>query len=115
LAIVITVNAVRVAIFTHKEEIGIMKLVGAGNSFIRGPYILESLLLSVLASVLAAAAVGGAIYAGSPYLAHFLGADPGLITFFRTNIAFIVVGELGALAVLTALASTYAVGRYMKV
>jgi cell division transport system permease protein len=115
MAMVIMVNVVRVAIFTHKEEIGIMKLVGAGSSFIRGPYMIESVILSFLSLVIASAGLAAAVYFGSPYLVSFLGTDPGLITFFVDNAALVAVSEFAALVVLTGAASSYAVGRYMKV
>lgn len=115
LAMVIMVNAVRVAIFTHKEEIGIMKLVGASGMFIRGPYLIESALLSLLALVLASGFLALAVYFGTPYLASFLGTDPGLIVFFTDKALVIAISEFASLLVLTGLASAYAVGRYMKV
>jgi cell division transport system permease protein len=115
LAMVIMVNVVRVAIFTHKEEIAIMKLVGASGMFIRGPYLVESALLSFMALVLASAGLAAAVYFGSPYLSGFLGVDPALAPFFVTNAAVIVVSEFVSLVALTGIASTYAVGRYMKV
>lgn len=115
LAMIIMVNVVRVAIFTHKEEIGIMKLVGASGMFIRGPYLVESALLSFIALVISSAGLATTVYFGSPQLSVFLGTDPGLIGFFSANAAVIVVSEFAALAALTGLASTYAVGRYMKV
>lgn len=115
LAIVIMVNVVRVAIFTHKEEIGIMKLVGASGMFIRGPYLVESILLSFFALVLSSAGLAAAIYFGTPSLTSFLGADPGLVGFFSTNAALITLTEFASLAALTGVASAYAVGRYMKV
>jgi cell division transport system permease protein len=115
LAMVIMVNAVRVAIFTHKEEIGIMKLVGASGMFIRGPYLVESALLSFFALALSSAALALAAYFGTPYLTIFLGTDPGLIAFFGANAAVIVCCEFASLLALTGLASAYAVGRYMKV
>ena len=115
LAMVIMVNVVRVAIFTHKEEIGIMKLVGANGSFIRGPYLIESVILSFLSLIIASAGIAAAVWFGSPYLASFLGTDPGLIPFFVGNAALIAVSEFAALVALTGIASSYAVGRYMKV
>jgi cell division transport system permease protein len=115
LAMIIMVNVVRVAIFTHKEEIGIMKLVGASGAFIRGPYLVESVLLSFVALIVASAAVVAAVSFGSPYLSSFLGADPGLIVFFTKNAAPIAGAEFAALVALTGIASSYAVGRYMKV
>jgi len=115
LAMIIMVNVVRVAIFTHKEEIAIMKLVGASGMFIRGPYLVESALLSFLALILASGGLAAAIWFGSPYLSSFLGTDPGLISFFVKNSVVIAVSEFVALVVLTGVASAYAVGRYMKV
>jgi len=115
LAMIIMVNVVRVAIFTHKEEIGIMKLVGANGSFIRGPYLVESVILSFLALVIASAGIAVAAYFGSPYLASFLGTDPGLIAFFTGNAVLIALAEFASLVALTGVASSYAVGRYMKV
>ncbi len=115
LAMIIMVNVVRVAIFTHKEEIGIMKLVGAGGSFIRGPYLVESVILSFLALVIASAGVAAGVYFGAPYLNAFLGTDAGLAAFFVGNVALIAATEFASLVLLTGIASTYAVGRYMKV
>lgn len=115
IAMVIMVNAVRVAIFTHKEEIAIMKLVGGSGMFIRGPYLVESAIMSLIALIISTAGLAGLIFAGTPYLAHFLGTDPGLLTFFGRNAAVIIISEFASLAVLTGIASTYAVGRYMKV
>ncbi len=115
IAMVIMVNAVRVAIFTHKEEIAIMKLVGASGMFIRGPYLVESAILSLAALILSSAAIMGAAYGGAGYLFQFLGTDPGLMPFFVGNAWAIVAAEFGALIVLTGTASAYAVGRYMKV
>ena len=115
LAMIIMVNVVRVAIFTHKEEIGIMKLVGANGSFIRGPYLIESVILSFLALVISSAGIAAAAYFGSPYLASFLGTDPGVVSFFVGNAALIAGAEFAALVALTGIASSYAVGRYMKV
>ena len=115
IAMVIMVNAVRVAIFTHKEEIAIMKLVGGSGMFIRGPYLVESALLSLAALILSTAALIGVIYAGTPYLSTYIGTDPGLLAFFSRNAVVIIVSEFVSLAVLTGIASTYAVGRYMRV
>src|SRR6201990_1266567 len=46
-------NTIRLSIFARRREIGAMKLVGATNWFIRGPFMLEGLLCGLLGSVLA--------------------------------------------------------------
>ena len=46
-------NTIKLATFSRREEIGIMKMVGASNSFIRTPFVIEGLVLGVLGSLLA--------------------------------------------------------------
>jgi len=56
-AVVLIANTIRMAIYARREEISIMKLVGAGNWFIRVPFVLEGATVGLLGGGLAAAAV----------------------------------------------------------
>lgn len=49
----IMTNTIKLATFTRREEISIMKMVGASNPFIRGPFIIEGLLLGITGGALA--------------------------------------------------------------
>ena len=44
LATIVTFNTIRLAIFSNSDQISIMRLVGASNNFIRGPYVVEGLM-----------------------------------------------------------------------
>ena len=46
-------NTVKLAIYDRKEEIAIMKMVGATNSFIRWPFVVEGFILGILAAAIA--------------------------------------------------------------
>lgn len=59
IAILVIVNTIRMAIFSRREEIYMMKLVGAGRSFIRGPFVIEAMMYGVVAAGIASLAVWG--------------------------------------------------------
>ncbi|MBC5637887.1 ABC transporter permease [Ornithinibacillus sp. BX22] len=58
-AIFLISNTIKLTIMARSREIGIMKLVGATNGFIRGPFFIEGLLLGVLGSIIPISAVLG--------------------------------------------------------
>ncbi|MFA5841730.1 MAG: permease-like cell division protein FtsX [Candidatus Paceibacterota bacterium] len=51
ISILITFNTIRLAIYISREEIGIMRLVGAGNHYIRGPFLIEGVLYGIISAV----------------------------------------------------------------
>lgn len=51
----IVYNTIRLAIFVYRDEIAVMKLVGASNMFIRGPFIVEAILYSLVATIISLA------------------------------------------------------------
>lgn len=56
-AVVLIGNTIRIAIFARRDEIGIMKLVGAGNWFVRVPFLLEGVIEGMIGAVLAVSLV----------------------------------------------------------
>ncbi len=58
IAILVVFNTIRMAIFNRKEEIYMMKLIGAGKSFIRGPFVVEAILYGIIAALIA----GGMVF-----------------------------------------------------
>src|SRR5579871_4841101 len=56
-SLVLILTAIRMAIFARRREVGVMKLVGATNWFIRVPFMLEGLVQGLLGSVIAGATV----------------------------------------------------------
>src|SRR4030042_4527401 len=73
ISILIIFNTIRLAIFTRRDEIDIMKLVGASSSFIRWPFFLEGIIYAVVATVLSS----GLLYIGfrflSPVVNRYIG------------------------------------------
>lgn len=52
-SILITFNTIRLAIYTTREEISVMRLVGASNMFIRGPFMLQGIMYGLIAGIVA--------------------------------------------------------------
>ncbi|MDD4662234.1 MAG: permease-like cell division protein FtsX, partial [Candidatus Pacebacteria bacterium] len=72
LAILTTFNTVRLTIFSQRKEIDIMKLVGATNSFIRGPYIVQGILCGLVAALLSFSIIFAILYLLNSSLADLL-------------------------------------------
>ena len=58
IAIIVTLNTVRLSIYNSKKEIEIQRLVGASNSFIRGPFLVQGLLCGIAASLISFLCLG---------------------------------------------------------
>lgn len=116
IAVLIVFNAIRVTIYTHREEISVMRLVGASNSFIRAPFLIESILYSLIAMGSTILILYGSFAALSPYLSLFLGAyDFNLAEYYNNNFMIIFGAELGAVIILNVVSSGIAIARYLKV
>ena len=116
ISILIVFNAIRVMVYTRREEIAVMRLVGASSSFIRLPFLLESLLYAIFACSIAFVFLYAIFGAIGPYLSVFLEAyNFNLIEYYNNNFIVIFVGELAVAAVLSILSSAVAISRYLKV
>jgi len=58
ISIFIISNTIKITVAARKKEINIMKYVGATNGFIRGPFIVEGILLGILGSIVSIALIG---------------------------------------------------------
>lgn len=56
-SVMIIFNTIRMAIYTRRDEIAIMKLIGATPGYIRGPFIIEASLYGVIAGIIASATI----------------------------------------------------------
>ncbi len=106
-------NTIRLAIYSNREEIGVMRVVGASNSLVRGPFVVEGMLWGLIAAVVSLIVFAPVLYFVSPYLNEFI---PGLNIFqyFYTHIIQLFFYELLFGVVIGGLSSFWAVRRYLK-
>ncbi|MFT7647815.1 MAG: cell division transport system permease protein [Candidatus Poriferisodalaceae bacterium] len=115
-SVMLIFNTIRVAMFARRREIEVMKLVGATNSFIRLPFVLEGMIHGLLGGVLGAVAAGFLrnhvedLFSRSEILAFFQ-------SFTVTNGQFNTVAIMTVIAgvVVGALGSAFAAGRFLDV
>ncbi|MDD4900680.1 MAG: permease-like cell division protein FtsX [Patescibacteria group bacterium] len=116
ITILVVYNTVRVAIYTHKREIGIMKLVGASTWFIRAPYLISGIVYSLLGVALMIIILYPFLSFLQPYLAKFFyGFDINILAYYKHNFFMIFGLEFLAVTLVNFLASLVAVGKYSKV
>ncbi len=115
IAILVVFNTVRLAIYTHKEEIGIMKLVGATNWFIRGPFLLEGVFYGIIGAAITLAMLYPILNAANPKItAFFDGQSFDMVQFFSQNLLWIAGGMVALGILLGIISSSIAVGRYLR-
>lgn len=112
-ALLVIFNTIRMAIFTRREEIEIMKLVGATKWFIRGPFIVEGSLYGVFGAVIATVILIPLSRAITPFLVDKLNAGSTLAT-FGGNFYLVVLGMLGLGILIGAISSWLAISRHLK-
>lgn len=116
IVILIVFNTVRMAIYTHREEIGIMKLVGANNWFVRSPFLLEGILCSLVACILTVIVMYPLLGVIQSYVGSFFGASGfNLVDYFNGHFLPIFGLEFLAMVLLNVLSTGWATRRYLKV
>jgi len=114
IAVLVAFNTVRLAIYNEKDSIAIMRLVGAGDWFIRGPFIVQGMLVGFFAALLSTLAMVILAIIFSERLNAFI---PGLnmLGYFKTNILLFLAVEFGGGVILGSLSSFIAIRNYLKV
>ncbi|MDO9399644.1 MAG: permease-like cell division protein FtsX [bacterium] len=116
ITLLVVYNAIRVTIYTHRTEIGIMKLVGASNWFIRAPYLVSSLVYALIGVLATVVIFYFFLSLLQPYLeAFFIGYNFNIITYFNSHFLLIFGLEFLVAILINFFASLVAVNKYSKV
>lgn len=115
ISFLIIFNTIRVAIVTQRVEISIKRLVGASNWFIRGPYLIESVVFTMVSIACTIGLVYAALRWIDPYLAVVLPNGFSLTNYFYSNMLMLFGVQALAVLLLTGLSSALAMRRQLKV
>lgn len=116
IAFLMVFNTIRVAIYSQREEIGMMKLVGASDAFVRGPFFITSLIYGIIASLLATGIMIPLLGLANPYFSTFFaGYDINVLGYVQSHLWVILGLEIASGCVISAISSVMAIGRYLRV
>lgn len=113
---VVILNTIRLAIFTRREEIEIMRLVGASSGFIKYPFLIEASLFGILASFLSLLIIEGGIWIIHPLIGAYLsGVGFDLRIFFLQKLPLLLPVTLFLGVGLSVVSSLWETRRHIKV
>ncbi|MEK7139420.1 MAG: permease-like cell division protein FtsX, partial [Patescibacteria group bacterium] len=112
----IVFNTIRVAIYTHREEIMIEKLVGATNWFVSLPFVIEGAIYAVISCLITAVVMYPVLAAAQPMVSNFFGNGAlNLVHYFTSHLVLIFGSQFVVVLLLNIAASFVATRRYLKV
>ena len=114
ISMLIIFNTIRMAIFNRREEIQMMKLIGAESSFIRGPFLVEAIVYGFFGALIASGLGYSLFMVVAPSLeeaAIAVGPTTELLTLYA---GFIVLAMVVAGAIIGVISSLLATRRYLK-
>lgn len=117
ISISIIANTIKLTVHARRKEISIMKYVGATNSFIRWPFLVEGIILGVFAGIISVALIGGAY----TYIANQMSNSDFMTTLgwrmlsFKEMFNLILVVYLGIGAGIGTIGSSISMRKYLEV
>lgn len=115
IAILVIFNTIALTIYNRREEVEIMRLVGATNWYIRGPFMIESFTYSIIASAITSALLVPIYFQMLPRISNYL--TPGA-NIFNGNVAtfmLVILAQLVVAFILSSISSLMAMRKYLQI
>lgn len=112
ISVVVTYTTIRLIIFMSREEIGVMRLVGAGRWYVQGPFVFSGILVGLAASLLTILIfIPISIWLGNN-MTDFTGIN--LYSYYKANFFQLFVIMLCSGILLGSISSSFAISRYLR-
>ena len=112
-SLLIAFNTIRLTIYTARDEIGVMNLVGASHWYVRGPFMIAGVLYGVISGVIVLVILYPLLIWLGPGSEQFLGAF-NVFTYFTSSFASLFIIIMGSGVALGSFSSYLAVRRYLR-
>lgn len=113
-AALVTFSTISLAIYSNREEIGIMRLVGASNTFINGPYVVEAIVFGIFSAIVSLIIITPFVHVTAPYVQSFI-PEMDLKNYFYANLFSLFGYQLLFGIVLGVVSAGIAIRRYLKI
>ena len=113
-SVLIAFNTIRLAIYTSRDEIGVMNLVGAGHWYVRGPFMISGVLYGIISGLIVLALLYPLAAWLGPPSQNFLGTF-NVFTYYISSFGLLFLTVMGSGIALGTLSSFLAVRRYLSI
>ena len=115
ISILVMINILRIAIYSFKDEIEIMRLVGATNNYIRAPFIVEGFYFNLIAAILVIIVFVPSLNALLPNIQNWLGVSIAGSSYALMSQIYFSLGSTILVGMLIGIFTTYmATRRHLK-
>jgi len=123
-AVIVVWNTIRLIVFTAKDEISVMKLVGASNIYVRGPLVVSGIMYGIVSGLITLGLMAAFAHWSDTLVLKLVGvemaANFGLLVnilsdYFTQNLGQIFLVIMGAGIILGGVSSYIAAKRYLRV
>jgi cell division transport system permease protein len=108
-------NTIRMAIFNRRDEIQMMKLIGAERAFIRGPFLVEAAMYGFIAAIVATAAGYALVFAAKAPLAQYGLPVDTTMSLMMHYVGLVLLGMIVVGAFIGIVSSYIATRKYLKI
>jgi cell division transport system permease protein len=116
IALMMVYNTIKIATYTHREEIGIMRLVGATNNFIKSPFIVEIIFYNLIAVIIVVILFYSFLSMMNPLLVKlFEGYPLNIMDYFNHNFIWIFGGQFIIMSLFSIISSSIAIKKFLKI
>lgn len=114
IAVLIAFNTIRIAIYNSGQEISIMRLIGASNWFVRGPFLIQGIIIGFIATLITLLITFGLCY-GFDARIRTIAPDISIYSIFVSNFFSLFLIQLATGIGLGIMSSYIAVRKYLKI
>jgi cell division transport system permease protein len=115
IAVLVIFNTIALTIYNRREEVEIMRLVGATNWYIRGPFLVEALTYSLIATIITSILILPIYFQMLPKISNYLTPGENIFSGDIKIFLGVIIAQLIIAFILSAISSLLAMRKYLRI